>query len=84
MNDEPEFNVAAITPFLNGAVYLWALMYCGASFWRAGLVAVLVVIATLINCGRTVLFRGGVIILFVGLASWAGAWPANWLLASVQ
>jgi hypothetical protein len=82
MEGDPDWkDLRALLPLATAAVYGAALVYTGASFWRAVAVGIAVLIAIVLNCGRLTLMRGGVIIVFVALAMWAGAEPQKWLVA---
>ena len=83
MEGDPDWkDLRALLPLVSAVVYSAALIYLGASFWRAVAVGIAVLITILLNCGRLTLMRGSVIIVFVALALWAGAEPQKWLVVA--
>jgi hypothetical protein len=75
---EDDTNPRALLPFATAGVYCGALIYLGSPTWRAVAVGLAVLIAILLNCGRTTLMRGGVVIVFASLAVWSQAGTTNW------
>jgi hypothetical protein len=83
--DQDDQNTAVeLFCFINAVVYFVALLYLGATVWRAALIGILVLAAALMHLGRTVLLRGGVVIIVVSLALWAGVTPQTWLLLAAR
>jgi hypothetical protein len=76
MDREDQQAIVYILCFVNAAVYFAALLYLGATGWRAAIVASVVLVAALTGFGRTILLRGGVIIIV--LSVWAGVSPHAW------
>jgi hypothetical protein len=62
-------------PWFNSAVYLGALLFFGVSFWKAVIVAAIILFAIMYNYGRRTLIRGGMAVLFFTLAVWAEIIP---------
>jgi hypothetical protein len=77
MTDDLEFRFHLIDyyPWLNAVVYFTTMAYYGVSPGKALIVTVVVLLATIFHYGRRMLIKGGMAMVFLGLAIWANIVP---------